>query len=472
MKNITSFLLLFLLAGVVSYAQVGINADNSAPDNSAMLDVKSTSKGLLIPRMTTADRDVIESPADGLMIFNTTTRCYDTYNAITSAWETIHCLACPLPAAAGTITGTAALCDNQQGIAYSVDAINGATGYVWNYTGTGLTIASGENTNAITADFSSATSGNLTVTGTNICGNGIPSAGKPITVYGAVPAAPVAGTNGYSETSVVWTWNTSNDAAGYRYNTVDDFATATENGPANTLTQSGLTCNTPYNIYVWAYNLCGHSASTTLSGTTYTCCGVSFTRTHLAIGSGVAPVNKTVTYGNVLYEVTGPNTCWITQNLGATHEAAAMDDDTEASAGWYWQFNRPQGYKHDGINRTPNTVWIADILESSDWIAANDPCALLLGMSSGWRLPTYSEWTTVKNQWSWPGDPFFGPLSLHKAGFLYPWDGMLTYRGVEGNYWSSAETNGISGGIVLLGFNNQMSFSAKTTGNTVRCIRN
>ena len=174
MKKFILFLLSCLAAGALTQAQVSISTDNSAPDNSAMLDVKSTSKGLLIPRMTTADRDVIESPADGLMIFNTTTRCYDTYNAITSAWETIHCLACPLPAAAGSIMGTAALCDNQQGFTYSVDAISGATGYVWNYTGTGLTISSGENTNAITADFSSATSGNLTVTGTNICGNGIP----------------------------------------------------------------------------------------------------------------------------------------------------------------------------------------------------------------------------------------------------------------------------------------------------------
>ncbi len=471
MKKFILFLLSCLAAGALTQAQVSISTDNSAPDNSAMLDVKSTSKGLLIPRMTTADRDVIESPADGLMIFNTTTRCYDTYNAITSAWETIHCLACPLPAAAGSIMGTAALCDNQQGFTYSVDAISGATGYVWNYTGTGLTISSGENTNAITADFSSATSGNLTVTGTNICGNGIPSAGKPITVYGAVPAAPVAGTNVYSETSIAWTWNSSNDASGYRYNAVDDFATSTENGPANILTQSGLTCNTSYTLYVWAYNTCGHSASTVLTGSTYTCCGVSFTKTHLALGSGVAPVNKTVTYGNVLYEVTGPNKCWITQNLGATHMAATIDDATEASAGWYWQFNRQQGFKHDGVNRTPGTAWIADILENSDWIAANDPCALLLGVSSGWRIPTYSEWNTVRNQWTYNWMAFDGPLALHRAGFLYPLDGLLTFRGIEGYYWSSLESNALSASSLFMSIGTGMSSAAKTAGYSVRCIR-
>ncbi|MBS1575110.1 MAG: hypothetical protein JST09_07370, partial [Bacteroidetes bacterium] len=56
----------------VLYAQnVGINADGSSPDGSAMLDVKSTSKGLLIPRMTQSQRDLISSPSTGLMIYQT-----------------------------------------------------------------------------------------------------------------------------------------------------------------------------------------------------------------------------------------------------------------------------------------------------------------------------------------------------------------------------------------------------------------
>ena len=41
-------------------AQVGINSDGSSPDSSAMLDVNSNDKGLLIPRMTTTQRDAIE----------------------------------------------------------------------------------------------------------------------------------------------------------------------------------------------------------------------------------------------------------------------------------------------------------------------------------------------------------------------------------------------------------------------------
>ncbi|MEI6138541.1 MAG: hypothetical protein WCP85_04730 [Mariniphaga sp.] len=50
---------------------VGVNDDGSQPDNSAMLHVNSTSKGLLIPRMTQTGRDAIVSPANGLLIFQT-----------------------------------------------------------------------------------------------------------------------------------------------------------------------------------------------------------------------------------------------------------------------------------------------------------------------------------------------------------------------------------------------------------------
>jgi len=50
---------------------VGINNDNSVPDNSAMLDVKSTDKGLLTPRMTEAQRNAITTPATGLLIYQT-----------------------------------------------------------------------------------------------------------------------------------------------------------------------------------------------------------------------------------------------------------------------------------------------------------------------------------------------------------------------------------------------------------------
>ena len=53
-------------------AQISINEDGSTPDSSAILDVSSSNKGLLIPRMTETERDAISNPAVGLMIYNTT----------------------------------------------------------------------------------------------------------------------------------------------------------------------------------------------------------------------------------------------------------------------------------------------------------------------------------------------------------------------------------------------------------------
>lgn len=68
------FALLALGVGTVS-AQVGIGT--VTPDASSVLDVTSTTAGLLPPRMTTTQRDAIPSPAVGLFIYNTTINCME-----------------------------------------------------------------------------------------------------------------------------------------------------------------------------------------------------------------------------------------------------------------------------------------------------------------------------------------------------------------------------------------------------------
>ncbi|MBK7175259.1 MAG: hypothetical protein IPH84_19035 [Bacteroidales bacterium] len=71
MKQLIISLGLLLILSQNVKSQVSINADGTSPDNSAMLDVKSTSQGLLIPRMTMAQRNAIVSPATGLMVYQT-----------------------------------------------------------------------------------------------------------------------------------------------------------------------------------------------------------------------------------------------------------------------------------------------------------------------------------------------------------------------------------------------------------------
>ncbi|MEQ8908420.1 MAG: tail fiber domain-containing protein [Vicingaceae bacterium] len=67
-----AFFLFFFLTIQLSFSQnISINADGARPDTSAMFDVVSTNKGMLIPRMTEAQRDAIFEPATGLLIFQT-----------------------------------------------------------------------------------------------------------------------------------------------------------------------------------------------------------------------------------------------------------------------------------------------------------------------------------------------------------------------------------------------------------------
>ncbi len=65
------FLLIFLFEGAFSQG-VAVNGSGAMANPSAILDIGSTQKGLLIPRLTTTDRDNIATPAKALLIFNTT----------------------------------------------------------------------------------------------------------------------------------------------------------------------------------------------------------------------------------------------------------------------------------------------------------------------------------------------------------------------------------------------------------------
>ncbi|MFV8323901.1 ice-binding family protein [Flavobacterium sp. LS2R12] len=83
MKKIFCFLILaFFLAPVFVVAQVGIGTVN--PDPSALLELYSNSEGLLVPRMTSSERDLIVAPAIGLLIYNTST---STFNFFDKDWK-------------------------------------------------------------------------------------------------------------------------------------------------------------------------------------------------------------------------------------------------------------------------------------------------------------------------------------------------------------------------------------------------
>ncbi len=109
MKKIIVLLHLAVIISASSFAQnVAINTDGSQPNGSAILDVKSTTKGLLIPRMLATEKAAIGSPANGLLIYQTDGAAgFYYYNG--AAWTPISSAAAATIYTAGTgidITGT------------------------------------------------------------------------------------------------------------------------------------------------------------------------------------------------------------------------------------------------------------------------------------------------------------------------------------------------------------------------------
>ncbi|MFH2095555.1 MAG: hypothetical protein ABIJ16_07625 [Bacteroidota bacterium] len=86
-KTLISFSLLVVITGMVriSAQNTAISDDDAyVADPSAMLDVKSTTKGLLVPRMSSANRLAIGTPATSLLVFDTDQQAYYYYNG--TAW--------------------------------------------------------------------------------------------------------------------------------------------------------------------------------------------------------------------------------------------------------------------------------------------------------------------------------------------------------------------------------------------------
>ncbi len=80
-KKIFALISFVILCSATEAQGVAVSEDGSPAHASAMLDVKAARKGVLVPRMDSAGRKNIVSPANGLMVFDTTYKAFYYYTA-------------------------------------------------------------------------------------------------------------------------------------------------------------------------------------------------------------------------------------------------------------------------------------------------------------------------------------------------------------------------------------------------------
>jgi len=450
--NFVKFYFFFVAVMLISISSfdalsqgVSVNPTGAAADPSAIFDANSSNQGMLIPRLSTLERNAIANPAVGLQIFNTTTMCFEYYAY--GVWQQIHCAVCPLPLAAGSVSGSASVCQGDNSVAFSVPAITNATSYVWLYSGSGASIVG--NTNSVIVNFSgSATSGVLTVKGNNHCGDGTASPDFNITVN-QIPAAPAAGIHSPSQTGITWNWTTVAGATGYKYNTLNDYAAATDVGVNTSYAQAGLNCNTSYSLYVWAYNNCGYSSAAVLGETTSACwsCGSLFTDSR-----------DSKTYETVLIG----SQCWFKKNLDYGIQISLNTNSSNNGIAEKYCYD-------DNVSNCNQYGALYQWNEAMNWTSVAGGQGLC---PSGWHIPTNSEWASMIST---------NPSAIQSvnSGVLCNGGncgGNIYYAnlGNYGYYWTSSEFSSAEAyRRIFMGSSlHQSDYMSKLMGLSIRCVLN
>jgi hypothetical protein len=257
----------------------------------------------------------------------------------------------PLPGAAGSITGTSAVCGGANGVAYSVATITGATAYVWTLP-TGATIASGANTNSITVNFAwNASSGAIIVTGNNVCGDGPSSPPFNVTVTSLPdPAGTITGPASVclGATGEVYTVPPIAGATTYAWTVPTGFIT-TSGSNTNSITVSISNSAVSGNITVFGSNSCGNG---TVSP-------------NLAVTVNPVPPAPVVTNtGTTLYSSEPAGNQWYYQGTlipGATGQTYVATQD-----GYYWTVVTLDGCSSEASNHLLILVTGIDQHSSAD----------------------------------------------------------------------------------------------------------
>ncbi|HPS51246.1 MAG TPA: FISUMP domain-containing protein [Bacteroidales bacterium] len=368
-------LFLFFVVQRAMVAQVGINSDGSQPASSAMLDVKSTTKGFLPPRLNTVQRDAISSPEKGLVIYNSD--CNDLQFFDGGGWAPLGNFG--ILTAPGFVNGPTLVCPYTTGVTYVAGAVDGATGYHW-VVPAGTVISSGQGNRAIVVDFDT-TGGTICVYAFNNCWK---SAVRCLDVFLGTPATPQPGTHLPAKSAIQWNWTAAQGATGYKWNVVNDYATATDLGNVLTYNETQLTCNTLYTRFLWAYNTCSPTTAVPLSQATLSCieCGGTVTDTR---------------DGKVYTTVAIGNQCWLRENMDIGTRIDGTEDQTDNQTIEKYCYNDDESMCdiYGGLYQWGELVqYLNGASNSTNWIP--EPTGPVRGVCPpGWHIPNESEWCLV-----------------------------------------------------------------------------
>lgn len=191
--------ILVCLLGFLPLATAQTVIGGQIPDNSAMLDIQGTSRGVLFPRLDATQRNAISNPATGLMVFNTTSACLEINlgtpaNAVWSSlrcttWDTLATINCLNP----TVTGTLFNGESANGVRVTLPYTGGGGGSIALQTVTSTVVSGLTATLAAGSIASGAGSLNIDISGTP---SGIGNATFSMTIGGqacsfSIPVLPL-----------------------------------------------------------------------------------------------------------------------------------------------------------------------------------------------------------------------------------------------------------------------------------------